>query len=95
MSKIKVSPVLKRAASSPRISSLGDSDSGGLSPSALDKRRNKLGYQRISIACGECKSMVLHGLGDIDTDRSQDIAGGGKYDAFSQRRTSMADARTV
>lgn len=54
MSKPKGSPVLKRAASTPQMSSLGP-DSGALSPSAMDKRRNKLGYQRITIACGHCR----------------------------------------
>lgn len=52
-SKIKMSPVLKRASSTPQLNSLSVQESGALSPSALDKRRNKLGYQRISIAC--CK----------------------------------------
>jgi hypothetical protein len=52
-SKVKMSPILKRAASTPQLNGLSVSESGGLSPSALDKRRNKLGYQRISIACCE------------------------------------------
>jgi hypothetical protein len=52
-SKVKMSPILKRAASTPQLNGLSVQESGGLSPSALDKRRNKLGYQRISIAC--CK----------------------------------------
>jgi len=53
-SKVKMSPILKRAASTPQLNGLSVSESGGLSPSALDKRRNKLGYQRISIACSHC-----------------------------------------
>ncbi|KAH0367875.1 hypothetical protein KCU65_g4362, partial [Aureobasidium melanogenum] len=52
-SKVKMSPILKRASSTPQLNGL--SESGGLSPSALDKRRNKLGYQRISIACSHCR----------------------------------------
>ncbi|KAL1311327.1 hypothetical protein AAFC00_001504 [Neodothiora populina] len=55
ISKAKVSPILKRAVSTPHMSGLSDQDTPGLSPSALDKRRNKLGYQRISIACGHCR----------------------------------------
>jgi len=54
-SKVKMSPILKRAASTPQLNGLSVSESGGLSPSALDKRRNKLGYQRISIACSHCR----------------------------------------
>lgn len=53
MPKAKGSPLLKRAASTPQMNSAELQDSGGLSPSAIDKRRNKLGYQRISIACGK------------------------------------------
>jgi hypothetical protein len=52
-SKVKMSPILKRASSTPHLNGLSTEESGALSPSALDKRRNKLGYQRISIAC--CK----------------------------------------
>lgn len=55
MSKPRVSPILKRAVSTPQMAGLDEQDPGGLSPSALDKRRNKLGYQRISIACGESR----------------------------------------
>ncbi|KAI4744977.1 hypothetical protein E4T50_04631 [Aureobasidium sp. EXF-12298] len=54
-SKAKMSPILKRAASTPQLNGLSVQESGGLSPSALDKRRNKLGYQRISIACSHCR----------------------------------------
>ncbi|KAI5194008.1 hypothetical protein E4T39_08819 [Aureobasidium subglaciale] len=54
-SKIKMSPILKRASSTPQLNGLSVEESGGLSPSALDKRRNKLGYQRISIACSHCR----------------------------------------
>jgi hypothetical protein len=57
-SKVKMSPILKRAASTPQLNGLSVSESGGLSPSALDKRRNKLGYQRISIACCEYMNML-------------------------------------
>ncbi|KAG9572797.1 hypothetical protein KCV01_g18925, partial [Aureobasidium melanogenum] len=39
----------------PQLNGLSVQESGGLSPSALDKRRNKLGYQRISIACSHCR----------------------------------------
>lgn len=52
MSKAKASPIVKRAVSTPQMGGIEEQESGALSPSALDKRRNKLGYQRISIACG-------------------------------------------
>ncbi|TIA30515.1 hypothetical protein D6C79_09648 [Aureobasidium pullulans] len=54
-SKVKMSPILKRASSTPQLNGLSVQESGGLSPTALDKRRNKLGYQRISIACSHCR----------------------------------------
>ena len=62
-SKVKMSPTLKRAASTPQLNGLSVQEAGGLSPSALDKRRNKLGYQRISIAC--CEYNVIRCASEI------------------------------
>lgn len=67
-----------------------------MSDSEQDKKRNKLGYQRISIACGEylitppCSRYV-----ERLTDGVQLIAAVAKFDAFSPRRMRKADARIV
>lgn len=47
---------LRRSSSTPYLRGPSSSDSGPLSPNS-DKRRNKLGYHRTSVACG--KSLVL------------------------------------
>jgi hypothetical protein len=52
--KGKVPADLRRSASTPHIRSLTLSDASALSPT--DKRRNKLGYHRTSVACGMCCS---------------------------------------
>jgi hypothetical protein len=43
---------LRRSSSTPHMRNLALNNSGELSPTA-DKRRNKLGYHRTSVACGE------------------------------------------
>ena len=50
-SKGKLLPGLKKSASTPHIRSLALADTPALSPTA-EKRRNKLGYHRTSVACG-------------------------------------------
>jgi hypothetical protein len=50
-SKGKV-PEIRRSVSTPHMRNLALANSGELSPTA-DKRRNKLGYHRTSVACGE------------------------------------------
>ena len=45
---------IKRSVSTPHMRGLALSDNGGTSPT--DKRRNKLGYHRTSVACGESLS---------------------------------------
>lgn len=47
--------MLKRAMSSPSVRGLGVE---GLSMSAADKKRNKLGYHRTAVACG--MSLIIH-----------------------------------
>lgn len=47
-SRIKNTKQLSRSTSNPQIHDVM------LSDSEIDKKRNKLGYQRISIACGKC-----------------------------------------
>jgi hypothetical protein len=50
-SKAKVGPELRRSSSTPHMRNLALANSGELSPTG-DKRRNKLGYHRTSVACG-------------------------------------------
>jgi hypothetical protein len=47
--KSKLTSEIRRSASTPQIRGLAQVESA---LSAADKRRNKLGYQRTSIACG-------------------------------------------
>jgi hypothetical protein len=50
--KAKVPIDLRRSASTPHLRGPTLGDSGPLSPNS-DKRRNKLGYHRTSVACGK------------------------------------------
>jgi hypothetical protein len=50
-SKAKLSADLKRSQSTPHIRGLAMSENASISPT-LDKKRNKLGYHRTSVACG-------------------------------------------
>jgi hypothetical protein len=60
--KGKVPAEIRRSASTPHIRGVALSDSSALSPT--DKRRNKLGYHRTSVACG-----TSHRLADPDFGR--------------------------
>ncbi|KAL8903772.1 MAG: hypothetical protein Q9171_007285 [Xanthocarpia ochracea] len=63
-SKGSMSSSLKRSASTPNVRGLVTAES---SMSLADKRRNKLGYHRTSVACGHCrrrKIRCLLALGD-------------------------------
>jgi hypothetical protein len=51
-SKDKTSSALRRSSSTPHMRNLALGTAGDLSPTG-DKRRNKLGYHRTSVACGE------------------------------------------
>lgn len=53
MSKHSIN-TLKRSVSTPNVREAG--------MSVADKRRNKLGYHRTSVACGKCASWILPGL---------------------------------
>ncbi|EON66391.1 hypothetical protein W97_05488 [Coniosporium apollinis CBS 100218] len=59
-SKSKVPAEIRRSASTPHMRSLGLSDGVPLSPT--DKRRNKLGYHRTSVACGHCRRRKIRCL---------------------------------
>jgi hypothetical protein len=55
--KGKVPAEIRRSASTPHIRGLALSESSALSPT--DKRRNKLGYHRTSVACGTSHRLDL------------------------------------
>jgi hypothetical protein len=61
--KGRIPAEIRRSASTPHIRGLALSDSSALSPT--DKRRNKLGYHRTSVACG-----TSHCLNDPSHDYS-------------------------
>jgi hypothetical protein len=52
VSKGRLPTEIRRSASTPQIRSIATSEGAQISPTA-DKRRNKLGYHRTSVACGE------------------------------------------
>lgn len=60
-SKGKLPPEIRRSASTPHMRNLALATSGELSPTA-DKRRNKLGYHRTSVACGHCRRRKIRCL---------------------------------
>ncbi|KAL1631806.1 hypothetical protein SLS56_004327 [Neofusicoccum ribis] len=51
LSKGKIPPAIKRSSSTPHMRALALGESSPISPNS-DKRRNKLGYHRTSVACG-------------------------------------------
>jgi hypothetical protein len=55
-SKPKVTAEIRRSSSTPHMRNLALGTPGDLSPTA-DKRRNKLGYHRTSVACGKQKGL--------------------------------------
>lgn len=54
-------PEIRRSVSTPHMRNLALANSGELSPTA-DKRRNKLGYHRTSVACGHCRRRKIRCL---------------------------------
>ncbi|KAF2017169.1 hypothetical protein BU24DRAFT_345404 [Aaosphaeria arxii CBS 175.79] len=61
-SKGKVQTDLRRVSSTPHMRNLAlQTTAGDLSPTA-DKRRNKLGYHRTSVACGHCRRRKIRCL---------------------------------
>ncbi|KAF2237889.1 hypothetical protein EV356DRAFT_509805 [Viridothelium virens] len=62
-SKTKTPAAIKRSASTPHMRSLAQSESGAVSPtSGKERARNKLGYQRTSVACGHCRRRKIRCL---------------------------------
>ena len=93
-SKSKVPSELRRSSSTPHMRNLALGNSGELSPTS-NKARNKLGYHRTSVACGErhtCLSCVMFNITD---GSSQDTVGEGRSDAFLPRTIPKAVARTA
>ncbi|KAF2873075.1 hypothetical protein BDV95DRAFT_490388 [Massariosphaeria phaeospora] len=60
-SKGKIPAEIRRSSSTPHMRNLALGASGELSPTA-DKRRNKLGYHRTSVACGHCRRRKIRCL---------------------------------
>ncbi|CAI6261138.1 unnamed protein product [Periconia digitata] len=59
-SKDKTTTPIRRSSSTPHMRNLALGNSGDLSPT--DKRRNKLGYHRTSVACGHCRRRKIRCL---------------------------------
>ncbi|KAF2712003.1 hypothetical protein K504DRAFT_192242 [Pleomassaria siparia CBS 279.74] len=59
-SKGKIPSEIRRSSSTPHMHNLALTNSGELSPT--DKRRNKLGYHRTSVACGHCRRRKIRCL---------------------------------
>ncbi|KAF2116696.1 hypothetical protein BDV96DRAFT_32763 [Lophiotrema nucula] len=60
-SKAKTPTEIRRSSSTPHMRNLALANSGELSPTG-DKRRNKLGYHRTSVACGHCRRRKIRCL---------------------------------
>ncbi|KAI9809282.1 MAG: hypothetical protein M1825_002573 [Sarcosagium campestre] len=54
--------IVKRSASTPNVRAQALADAASMSMSAADKRRNKLGYHRTSVACGHCRRRKIRCL---------------------------------
>lgn len=61
-SKGKIQTDIRRSSSTPHMRNLALQNSGELSPTTQDKRRNKLGYHRTSVACGHCRRRKIRCL---------------------------------
>ncbi|KAF2749209.1 hypothetical protein M011DRAFT_399049 [Sporormia fimetaria CBS 119925] len=60
-SKGRGPPEIRRSSSTPHMRNMALTQSGELSPT-VDKRRNKLGYHRTSVACGHCRRRKIRCL---------------------------------
>ncbi|KAF2098034.1 hypothetical protein NA57DRAFT_76831 [Rhizodiscina lignyota] len=61
-SKPKLQQDLRRVASTPHIRGLAQTETSPLQSPTSDKRRNKLGYHRTSVACGHCRRRKIRCL---------------------------------
>lgn len=59
---------IRRSSSTPHMRNLAINNAGELSPTA-DKRRNKLGYHRISVACVHCRRRKIRCQVSIDDEK--------------------------
>jgi hypothetical protein len=93
-SKSKVPGELRRTSSTPHMRNLALGNSGDLSPTS-NKPRNKLGYHRTSVACGEqdeLRACFMY----LNTKRlPQDIVGDGRSDVSLPRKTPKVVVQTV
>lgn len=76
---------LKRSASTPNVR-------GESGMSVADKRRNKLGYHRTSVACGKSSFECLNACADSIL---QATAEDGRYDVYLRQMMLKADVPTV
>lgn len=60
-SRNKLPSDLKRSQSTPHIRGLAMADTTSSISPTMDKRRNKLGYHRTSVACGKCLDQTVSG----------------------------------
>ncbi|KAL8816913.1 MAG: hypothetical protein Q9223_004158 [Gallowayella weberi] len=67
LSKGSMSSSLKRSASTPNVRGLITPESA----MSLDKRRNKLGYHRTSVACGHCRRRKIRCLLALDDPQNR------------------------
>ena len=85
-----ISTKLKRSASTPNVRGLGIVDAG---MSLADKRRNKLGYHRTSVACG--RSFAHRTNTQSLIFELQDTADGARYGACLHLMTLKIAVRIV
>lgn len=86
---------LRRSASTPHLGKVGQPDIGVLSPTN-DKKRNKLGYHRSSIACSESQPSTNLRRGIAALTLNQAIAEDGRFAARCHyQRTRKGDVPTV
>ena len=84
---------LKRSASTPNMRKL---TAGETAMSLAEKRRNKLGYHRTSVACGmSCSILITTDRVEVNTDPQQSTAGGERYAASLLLMTLRIDAPTA
>jgi hypothetical protein len=93
-SKSKVPSELRRSTSTPHMRNMALGNSGELSPTS-NKPRNKLGYHRTSVACGRLHKLHFVSRAGFADRVLQDIADGGRSDAFLLQKTTKAVAQTA
>jgi hypothetical protein len=88
-----------RSTSTPDI--CGQAAADAALAASVEKRRNKLGYHRTSVACGMMPMILCFMFSQGSSfdqihpyaDMFQDIAGGGRFGVFPLRETCKVDVR--